>query len=1400
MRKRIISLVLTFCMVLTLMPSAVFATETVSETTTVTIVSTTDSTTVTTAAVTTTVATAPAEVTSKTDAQTAQTTAQTTEQTSVQTSATTVAEEAKPVVSPTDSTTTTTVSSVFITTTTAKPQPGILNPKITSATDVDAIEKAQLLINSLPDEVTESNLATVEAHLDAIDEAMSKLTDGERAALNLDKYNAAIAAVNALYGMSGADVPTTADDTSVLQSMLNSDGTIKLNKDTVVNATLVVAKNITFDLNGHVLEMTGTGSVFDVSGGGSLTITDSNPTNAHSGSYASLPVGGVITGGTGTLVSQHTYGGGVYIRKGTLTMNGGTIYNCTADYGGGVYINKYREFEMTGGTIKGCTATMGDGVYVSGTFKANGGEIGSTVHISETGTIECTSSSACTVFNDTVTAWKSSINGGVFFGSIVTGGGATTGVKHTITFDLNGGSGKTTEIVIGTNVKAVKPADPTKTDCIFMGWYKDDVEYDFNEVLTSDITLKARWLGSEVSSEDELRAAINGGITSIKLTSDITLAKTFEYSDREITLDLNGHVITGKIKLVDNPASPGTTLTLIDSDPTATHSDSTLPKGGVVNGVVELTRNTNGTECSLYANGGTVMGKVPMTWVSRIYCTSNTPTAFMSTTEGTGGVHGGIFYGGIIETYIKEKTVTFMNNDSRYAVEVVKSGNKAVAPITPTSSDSHFVGWYAEGATTPYDFGTTVMENIVLTAKWQKYELKVSGENLVYGTDYTYEGDVLTVLSSKEMTIENTDKTTATAHRIVVAKDVSANITLAGVNIDTSSISEAAFSVENGSTGNVTVTLKADSENTLKSGSKHAGLEKSGNGDSIGKLTVGGSGSLTAIGGDGGAGIGGGKSCCGANILISGGKITATGAGGGAGIGGGHKSSGYDITISGGEVTATGGSGGAGIGGGNNGGDGGYNITISGGKVTATGTSGGAGIGGGNHGDGHDIRAKNAVVKATGGYNAAGIGGGVCGDAREITVENATVTATGGQYGAGIGGGGVCGSHSESGKCDTVFIVGSSVKATATKDSSGKGGADIGTGYGNSGATVGKPMDDDGKEVYLVTIANENGEKVYIDGVEYTPSNHGALNETNLYAYLPGKHHTVKVGDKESCYHFDTSFVLCVLSEDYDSDSADHWQLCSDSDCTVKHNKEAHDFDWNYNTESYWEECTVCGYKKSAKPLPNVELSCSDVVCKTQDLKITVTIPNVVKFESLDYKSGNDIATLSTSAIGGVCTVTVGAADYKASSFTVCVNATTSDGCTFTVKKAVRVQDAHSGGTADCCHKALCEVCGEEYGEVNGKNHTDLQHVEKKAATAKNEGNIEYWYCADCGKYYSDKELTTEITQAQTVIARLDNTAPKTGEKSVAPYVVILLISAAVIVALVVYERRRKLQGEKNGK
>ena len=93
-----------------------------------------------------------------------------------------------------------------------------------------------------------------------------------------------------------------------------------------------------------------------------------------------------------------------------------------------------------------------------------------------------------------------------------------------------------------------------------------------------------------------------------------------------------------------------------------------------------------------------------------------------------------------------------------------------------------------------------------------------------------------------------------------------------------------------------------------------------------------------------------------------------------------------------------------------------------------------------------------------------------------------------------------------------------------------------------------------------------------------------------------------------------------------------------------------------------------------------------------------------------------------------------------------------------------------SGGKATCKDKAICEICGDSYGSPDPNNHADLKHIDAKAATAAEEGNIAYWYCGDCGKYFADAAATKEITRADTVTAKLPQpTTPPTATPTASP-------------------------------
>ena len=170
-----------------------------------------------------------------------------------------------------------------------------------------------------------------------------------------------------------------------------------------ISSPLTITGDVTLDLNGYVLKMTGTGSVIRMASGATLTLTDSKPRAVHKFTVGEdglwvldedngtmLARGGIITGGTGTDTATpggmaQYRGGGVMIETGgSLTMTGGNIAGCTAHDGGGVYLNglngtvNQTSFTMSGGSIVGCTASRmeGGGVLVTGgTFTMSGGSI-----------------------------------------------------------------------------------------------------------------------------------------------------------------------------------------------------------------------------------------------------------------------------------------------------------------------------------------------------------------------------------------------------------------------------------------------------------------------------------------------------------------------------------------------------------------------------------------------------------------------------------------------------------------------------------------------------------------------------------------------------------------------------------------------------------------------------------------------------------------------------------------------------------------------------------------------------------------------------------------------------------------------------------------------------------------
>ena len=592
-----------------------------------------------------------------------------------------------------------------------------------------------------------------------------------------------------------------ADDTDELQTLLDGGGEVKLEKDYTISETLTVGSVITLDLNGHVIRMTGDGSVIAVYGG--LTLTDSDPTATHADS--SLPAGGVITGG------YAAEGGGVYVEGEQFTMNAGTIFGCRADRGGGVYANR-SIIIMNGGVIEDCSAASnGQAVYMKGNeFIANSGTIKGTVYVADNGSIVTDAYYSYARFYDQVTVESGTIRDGIYCGGIAPGPEVISGPYYTVDFNLNGGSGSIpTQYFVNTPAcPALRPADPTKDGYTFAGWYRNEaftIPYDFEEhMVDENLTLYAKF----EDDTEALQTLLDGDGTTVTLDRDYTISETLTVSNT-ITLDLNGHVIrmNGSGSVIQAVGI----MTLTDSNPTATHADPSLPAGGVITGgnaaegggvyvagglftmnagtifgcradrgggvYVEADLFTmNGgviEDCSAASNGqavymkgnefiansGTIKGTVYVADNGRIVTTADFSYArfYDQVTVESGTIRDGTYYGGIAPgpEVISGSywTVSFDLNGGSGSIPtqyfVNTTAYRALKPADPTKDGYTFAGWYwDEALTKPFDFKESpVGDNLTLHAKF---------EDGTEALQKLLDGDGTTVTLDRDYTITKT--------------------------------------------------------------------------------------------------------------------------------------------------------------------------------------------------------------------------------------------------------------------------------------------------------------------------------------------------------------------------------------------------------------------------------------------------------------------------------------------------------------------------------------------------------------------------------------------------------------------------------------------------------------------
>ena len=336
---------------------------------------------------------------------------------------------------------------------------------------------------------------------------------------------------NPLVSTAGATLPD-------LQAKIDAaadNATITLNSNTEIAAALKITKNLTIDLNGCVLRMTGNTRVFYVYNNATLTIQDSSAaksgtiTGGNAGDGGGVYIGGnsseegeghlVMTGGTITgcatdLSRGAGRGGGVFVFKGSFTMSGtAKITNCTADWGGGVVVHtRSSTFTMNGGEISDCKASnTGGGVCLIGGagFEMTGGIIrdcraygrpeSSAIDI-QPGTMKAhggTVEGNVWVVSSSITR-DSEKNYTIFNGTITFEGNGSTTAMYPVKFDLDqGGDNDITVSKTKLGDPAEKPADPTKPNLVFQYWYEAGTDgsaaWDFSTPVTRPLHLLAKW-------------------------------------------------------------------------------------------------------------------------------------------------------------------------------------------------------------------------------------------------------------------------------------------------------------------------------------------------------------------------------------------------------------------------------------------------------------------------------------------------------------------------------------------------------------------------------------------------------------------------------------------------------------------------------------------------------------------------------------------------------------------------------------------------------------------------------------------------------------------------------------------------------------------------------------------
>lgn len=480
------------------------------------------------------------------------------------------------------------------------------------------------------------------------------------------------------------------------------------------------------------------------------------------------------------------------------------------------------------------------------------------------------------------------------------------------------------------------------------------------------------------------------------------------------------------------------------------------------------------------------------------------------------------------------------------------------------------------------------------------------------------------------------------------------------------------------------------------------------------------------------------------------GRIYATAIEEQAAIGGNIDEPGGILTINGGTIDVKGGVDAAGIGGGfGSNGTGGY-ITINNGNVYAKCGFQAAGIGGGMYaagtGEGERIAINGGVVEAIGGSYAAGIGGGMSGVGGCIEINGGSVTATGSSGGAGIGSG--YGSTSDGNR---IIISGGKIYANGST-SGDKGSAGIGGGHLGAGGSI--------------TIS---GAEVHATGGEGSPAGDGIGNGGGY----KGADADVIITDETGCPLIYANSLMgntgdwCGIvflgtkGKVYGGSVSLQTDLTIDKGQTLEIPKGTTlmvpDDVTLTNDGAIVGEGTLLGDVQGNPVSDSIDDGKFLVMLEVEpagsgmisgagrylpEAEIALSAEPAEGFHFVAWKNGDVVFSENAACSFTASEDLVLMAIFAAHDFSEDWQTDADGHWRACACGAITEREKHSGGTATCAEKAVCETCGEVYGAFGAH---ELIHYEAVAADCETSGSVEYWHCAVCGKDFADADGGQEL-------------------------------------------------------